>query len=83
MTYTRTEAHTPFEQFVIEVVGNIQEHDVRFNNITVRMYTSYTEVLYLIYNDILFDKKYDLIGSEKRQTIVKNRFYKAFPYMKK
>ena len=79
----RYEAATEFEKFVVDKMGlPIEEHEVKFGHLTVTQYTHYTEVLYMIHVDIMLDKKYDYMSIEKKENIVKNRFYNAFPYMK-
>lgn len=60
----------------------IEEHEVKWANLTVTQYDHFTAVLYMIYVDVMYDKKFDYMSTEKKENIVMNRFYKAFPYMK-
>ncbi len=68
---------TYFEQFALDTIGTIEKDS---NN----MYTGKTLALYYISLNITLsdDENIFNLSWEKQQKLIKEKFYKAFPYMK-
>ena len=69
---------TYFEEFVLDTIGTIE----RDNN---KMYTGKTLALYQISLEITLSDDENIFNLpwEKQQKLIKEKFYKTFPYMKK
>ena len=72
------EERTYFEEFVLDTIGTIE----RDSN---KMYTGKTLALYQISLEITLsdDENIFNLSWEKQQELIKEKFYKTFPYMKK
>lgn len=67
---------TAFEELAIEIIGKVEIGKDGF-------YTKHTRALATIINDIILsDETFNLTWDEQKE-LIKEKFYKMFPYMKK